>query len=88
MGKEKGSRPVKMVGRASEETKTKMKQTGPWEEGGFQRVSVAGEPLCPAPVATFRSLVQYAYGGGVVVEGRLSDLSGQSPVYCPILTTK
>lgn len=40
-----------MVGRASEETKTKMKQTGSWEEGGFQTGSVAGEPLCPAPVA-------------------------------------
>lgn len=77
-----------MVGRESEEIKPKMKQTGSWEEGGFQRVSVAGEPLCPVPVATFRSLMQYAHGGGVVVEGRLSDLSGQSPLYCPILTTK
>lgn len=65
-----------------------MKQIGSWEEGGFQRVNLAGEPLCPAPVATFRSLVQYAHGGRVVVEGRLSDLSGQSPLYCPILTTK
>lgn len=62
-----------------------MKQTGSWEERGFQRVSLAGEPLYTAPVATFRSLVQYAYayGVGVLVEGRLSDLSGQSPTVLP-----
>ena len=63
-----------MGGREAEEIKTKMKQTGSWEEGDFQPVSVTSEPLCPAPVATFRSLVQYAYGGRVVVEGRLTSV--------------
>lgn len=50
-------------------------------------VSVAGEPLyrscdylqvpCAIPL-----------GRGWGMEGRLNDLSEQSPPYCPILTTK
>lgn len=55
-------RRVKMMRRESGEIKARIIQTGAWEVGGFQMVSVAGEPLyrsCTVPVTTFRSLVQY-----------------------------
>lgn len=57
--------------------------------GGFQMVGECGwRAPVPVLVATFRSLVQYPLGRGWGMEGRLNDLSGQSPPYCPILTTK